>query len=200
MNVNLIRPAHFVQLLDALLAVTLEQNEKLQRSDAYVFVVMAAIPWVAGTLRDRCFTELERLHAGFENYMILRDQNRASSGLDLTVQALAIYRDCGESLPYPNQDRLELLWKQIQQLQLVNWEVQILARPYMQYSAMLVNEIFHEIPAITIPSSLTQVKFNYQPCFWIFDDSLTAGAVCFTYIGSYRKFAKYAAHCSLYSF
>lgn len=68
---------------------------------------------------------------------------------------------------------------QLQDLKQNGWVVQILANPFLELNSILENQVQHEIPVISIPSSVTVIKFNYQYKFWIFDDSVNvAGEVC----------------------
>ena len=46
---------------------------------------------------------------------------------------------------------------------------------FAQFRSIFENQLQHDIPELIIPSSLTSVKFDYEPLFWIFDDSLVDG-------------------------
>lgn len=46
LNANVILPSTLIALFDTLLSVKLELNVKQERSDAYIFCVMAGFPWV----------------------------------------------------------------------------------------------------------------------------------------------------------
>ncbi|KAJ3320157.1 Nuclear cap-binding protein subunit 1 [Boothiomyces sp. JEL0866] len=171
-NAGVILPGQLIGLFDTFLAVASEINVNQERADAFVYVVIAAIPWAAGQLRDRNLMELERIMGEIAGFMSTRADNATSTGIKLANNALLVYRDCADGEPYEAVDKLTLLWEQTVNLKNSNWETPILPKYNDRFSEANSRQIPHDIPAITIPSSVTQVKFLYQTKFWIFDDSV----------------------------
>ena len=176
-NCRVIHPTQLVGLFDTLLSVTLEPNVKQERSDTFVFIVMAALPWASVVLRDHAPQALERLVAGFEEYMVKRQEKAGLTGLSDVINALGHFRDCEGEEPFSAVDRLTLLWNQIQALKLSQWECQLLSKPYLGDQDISHQSVQHELGPITVTSLIVPVKFDYQPVFWVFDDSLTTGPV-----------------------
>ncbi|KAJ3271449.1 Nuclear cap-binding protein subunit 1 [Terramyces sp. JEL0728] len=173
-NAGVILPGQLIGLFDTFLAVASEINVNQERADAFVYVVMAAIPWAAVQLRDRNLMELERIMGELQNYMAQRAENVNASGISAANSALLVYRDCVEGEPYEAVDKLTLLWEQTLNLKNSNWETPILPKYNEKFAEANSRQIPHDIPAITIPTSVTQVKFLYQTKFWIFDDNVNA--------------------------
>ncbi|KAJ3255331.1 Nuclear cap-binding protein subunit 1 [Boothiomyces macroporosus] len=171
-NAGVILPGQLIGLFDTFLAVASEINVNQERADAFVYVVMAAIPWAAVQLRDRNLMELERIMGEIGIYMTTRAENAVSTGIKAANNALLVYRDCVGGEPYESMDKLALLWEQTMNLKNSNWETPILPNYNQQFAEANSRQIPHDIPVITIPSSVTQVKFLYQSKFWIFDDGV----------------------------
>ncbi|KAJ3297509.1 Nuclear cap-binding protein subunit 1 [Borealophlyctis nickersoniae] len=167
-NANVIRPAQLIGLFDVFLTVLSEPNVPVRRADAFVYVLLATIPWVGSQLRDRTPSELDRVLATVEGYMNSRKQN-APVGIAQALEALKTYRD-GE--PYNQGDRLELLWAQILHLKKADdWEAKVLFKTHSMFEETLGQNLQHELLPVTIPNR-HDVKFSYQPKFWVFDDSV----------------------------
>ncbi|KAJ2995348.1 Component of the cap-binding complex (CBC) [Globomyces sp. JEL0801] len=153
-NANVILPGQLITLYDNLLSVANEVGASQERTDAFAFIVMASIPWASATLKERSVGELERLLNDLETYMSSRDMNSETVGIALANEALSVYRDCGPEEPYQKFDTPLLL--NIAHIFKDGFE----------------RQIQHEIPQIIIPTSITIVKFLYQPKFLIFDDKV----------------------------
>ncbi|KAL2918616.1 Nuclear cap-binding protein subunit 1 [Polyrhizophydium stewartii] len=173
-NSNVILPAQLITIFDTLLAVTLEADVRQERSDAIVFLVLSAIPWAAAQLRDRAKDAFERIMGGMHQYFDLRASRAASVGINAALEATAMYR-AHDDFPFARIDKLGLLWLQIQDLASNNWETQILLKVHDAVEDVLSESLQHEVPQIVVPSTLTVIKFNYQPKIIIFDDSLLEG-------------------------
>eukprot|EP00842_Homolaphlyctis_polyrhiza_P003640 jgi/Hompol1/4277/HPOL_003575-RA len=174
LNANVVLASQLIGLFDTLLAVTLEPNVHQARSDAFVFVVLAALPYAAKELAARASDDLDRILAGLELYFLKRQQQSELTGVTSAMAATALYRDSQRG-PYPRINKLDLLWIQIKNMRDANWELPILFKTHEMFESQLSQALQHNIPEITVPSSLTDIKYNYQPKFWIFDDSLIDG-------------------------
>ncbi|KAJ3326844.1 Nuclear cap-binding protein subunit 1, partial [Kappamyces sp. JEL0680] len=172
MHSNVVLPGQFVLLIDSLLAVLSEIDLSVQRADAYVCLVLSCLPWAAPQLRDRNLMELERIFQTLSEYMSNRPAVLAKSGIHLAHQSLALYRDVTIDTPYVQKDYLDLIWAQMQDLKQHDWETFILANPYKLLLQPLSSQLQHEIPPVSVPSSVSVVKFIYQPKVWIFNDSV----------------------------
>jgi hypothetical protein len=158
--------------LDSFLGVLSECEVAVERSDAYTFLVLSSLPWVASQLRDRNFMELERIFQTLHDYMTARPERLAASGIPDAVDTLSLYRDSAINVPYIQKDYLELTWTQIQDLKQNDWETYILSNPFSSHSHGLSGQLQHDVPPVIVPSSVTHVKFIYQPKVWIFNDSV----------------------------
>jgi hypothetical protein len=83
-----------------------------ERADAYVYVVMAAFPWVLGMtdlgtsnlkkcgsqLKERASVELERFVSMFEQYMMTRSEKCSLNGAKEAKEALAIKRGTSDAM------------------------------------------------------------------------------------------------------
>ncbi|KND02543.1 uncharacterized protein SPPG_03001 [Spizellomyces punctatus DAOM BR117] len=169
-NANVIQSTQLIGLYDLFLNVLNEPNVRPERADAFVYSVLASIPWAARQLSDTEATELERILGSIEKHMNQRQANLATSGIEQAMEALKVYRDVPEGEPYLVTDRLESLWRQIIQLkQADEWDLKIILRP-TDFTDLLSTQLQHELRPISIPSG--DVKFSYQPVFRIFDDSV----------------------------
>ncbi|KAI8927873.1 armadillo-type protein [Entophlyctis helioformis] len=173
-SANVILPLQLMDLLDTLLSVTLEPDVRQERSDAFVFIVLATLPWAAAQLRERAPEHLERIITGMSSYFAIRKSRESITGLATAMDAMTMYRSTSDD-PYRQVDKLELLWTQVQGMRATNWDARILVRPHELFETTLSQGLQHELPPVSVPSSLTSVKFNYQPKVWIFDDSLLSG-------------------------
>lgn len=165
-------PDQLITLFDCFLNVIQEPSVAIERADAFVFTVMAALPWCSSTLHDRNLIELERIFNVLNEYMNLRGPMAINSDIPLAHKALSMYRDTTIDTPYIQKDYLELVWVQLQDLKQNGWNANILLNPYLSIAEKLSSQLGHEISAVSIPSSVTPVKFTYQPKFWIFNDSV----------------------------
>lgn len=172
LNANVILPAQLIAVFDSFLGVITEQGVTVERSDAFVHCVMAALPWCASELRDRHLLELDRIFSILTEYMNSRSGLIEAAGIPLAYFTLAVYRDTSIDKPYIQKDQLDLLWLQIQDLKLNNWDASILANLFAPHKEALSEQLGHELSAINVPSSVTPVKFTYQPKFWIFNDAV----------------------------
>lgn len=104
LQANVILPVHLIALFDNLLSVQLEIEVEQQRSDAFVWTVMAALPWASFALRDRNLMDLERIFNGLEQYVENRASNAANSQVELAYNQLSTYRDSAFNVPYVQKD------------------------------------------------------------------------------------------------
>ncbi|KAJ3019710.1 Nuclear cap-binding protein subunit 1 [Thoreauomyces humboldtii] len=171
-NANTLAGAQLVQLYDTLLSVLDEPGVTVERSDAYVYAVLASVPWAGEQLHARLPDDLVRLMRRVETYMQTRRANFDTSDISLAMEALAVYRNVPSGWPYEQLDRLETLWRQIIDLQANDsWKARILFR-LEDYQDLLASQTQHELQPIKITQGDTDVKFSYQPVFRLFDDSL----------------------------
>ncbi|KAJ1327113.1 hypothetical protein BSLG_010460 [Batrachochytrium salamandrivorans] len=180
-NANVVLPGQLVALWDVLLSVTLEPDVRQERADAFIFIVLASIPYVATQLNDRSPEHLTRIVNGMDAHFSKRAARAAQVGLADAFNALALYQ-VGEGEPYKQLDKLDLLWIQIQDLKSKGWEVPILPKVHELFEDVLGQELQHDIPSVDIPSTLTSIKFCYQPKIWIFDDSLSEGETAWAHL------------------
>jgi nuclear cap-binding protein subunit 1 len=169
-NANVIEAGQLIGLLDLYLNVAEEPGVNQERVDAYVYVVLATIPFAAMTLKEKALQDFQRVYSKIETFIETRQAKLVTTGISAAHETLSVYQSKTE--PYVMQDRLELLWSQIVNLKNDNWQVPIVVDLISAFSEDLDRQICHEIPKITIPSSVTAVKFLYQPKFWVFDDSV----------------------------
>ena len=124
MNASVILPAQLIGLFDMFLAVLNEPNGRVERTDAFIYVVLATIPWVdpdrwaiysankklialsqaAAELHYRTPNELTRVLTTIEQYMNVRKANAHKSGIAAALEALKPYRDLPEGRPYEQGD------------------------------------------------------------------------------------------------
>ena len=170
---NVITATELVGLLNTLLSVTMEASVKQERSDAFVFLVLSNLPFVAAHLRDSVPEELKRIINGLTDYFSLRQANLAT--VQLAMEATAVYRSdlsAEDEFPYRRVDRLTLLWLQTQNMQEKQFEVPLLPNLVADFEAVVSQQLQHELPPVRIPSTVTAVRFDYQPMFCIFDDAI----------------------------
>ncbi|KAJ1340126.1 hypothetical protein BSLG_005263 [Batrachochytrium salamandrivorans] len=163
-NANVVLPGQLVALWDVLLSVTLEPDVRQERADAFIFIVLASIPYVATQLNDRSPEHLTRIVNGMDAHFSKRAARAAQVGLADAFNALALYQ-VGEGEPYKQLDKLDLLWIQIQDLKSKGWEVPILPKVHELFEDVLGQELQHDIPSVDIPSTLTSIKFATNPRF-----------------------------------
>ncbi|KAJ3056349.1 Nuclear cap-binding protein subunit 1 [Rhizophlyctis rosea] len=172
-NASVILPAQLIGLFDIFLAVLREENVRVERADAFIYVILATIPWAAAELHYRTPNELTRVLTTIEQYMASRKATAHQSGIAAALEVLKPYRDLPDCRPYEQGDRLELLWAQIKQLGNADeWETKILNRMSVLFETEFNNELQHDLPALVVPGNDVQIKFSYQPKFWVFDDSV----------------------------
>ncbi|TPX62408.1 hypothetical protein PhCBS80983_g00437 [Powellomyces hirtus] len=171
-NVNMIPPAQLITVYDLLLSVLNEPAVRLERTDAFVYALLASIPWAAADLNVRAPDELTRIMMVVETYMNRRRENLAGSEIPLAMEALATYRDVPTDWPYEQLDRLESLWRQIIDLKTNElWNTRILYRDE-HFRDQLTTQPQHELKPLKLIYSGEDVQFSYQPVFRLFDDSL----------------------------
>ncbi|KAI9099397.1 armadillo-type protein [Phlyctochytrium arcticum] len=171
-NASIVEPKELMSVFDLLLSVMDETDVAIQRADAFVYIVLASIPWAAHNLYENLPNELDQSLARVESYMNARRAGLATNGIENAMEALRSYRNVPNDKPYPTSDRLEILWRQIIQLkQADEWEVKILQRPSDDFEAELSGQRKHALPTIKIPTQ-DNVLFSYQPVFRVFDDSI----------------------------
>jgi hypothetical protein len=168
LNANVILPNQLINLFDKLLDIDADEQS---RKDQFMMILMSSLPY-ATQLRDRNLMELERIYTTVEEYVVQRNANFAESQIALVQKQLACYRDSAIDVPYIQKEPMDLLLSQLQDLKQNNWVVSILADPFKSYLSILGNQLQHELGEFIIPSSITPVKFSYQPKFWIFNDSV----------------------------
>ncbi|KAL1917043.1 uncharacterized protein VTP21DRAFT_5241 [Calcarisporiella thermophila] len=142
-NVNVILPSTLVALFAELLNAAGDANSSRNRSDFFVFIVLAALPYVGGELNARAPTELQSLMERIENYFMIRAQ--LGENLDL----LKPFHQGGSA--YDQVDTLALLWIQTKSLKEANWEVSILPKPQASFVSQLSNSTQHELPKLQVP-------------------------------------------------
>jgi len=174
-NFNTIMPFSYLGMIDTFLGAIHEHNVKLERSDFFVYCILATLPWACEYLNESVPSELEKIYSAIEDYMNSRIEKIESLGRSPTLQLLQYYRDCDS--PYEQVDYLESLWRQIVQLKSENWEVKILPKTYKLFEnvrATVVNgNLNQELRQFTLPPDSPDIKYMTPGTkFWIFDDSL----------------------------
>ncbi|KAI8910107.1 MIF4G like-domain-containing protein [Gorgonomyces haynaldii] len=174
LNTNLIRSTSLVQLYDVFLEATLEPDVKQERSDMFVYLVMQCLPYIGKKLSEG--PDLERIMNGLNQYMEKRQQKLAITGIQDAIRAMSHFRDCESGEPYPLIDRLQLLWNQIIGLQKSGWIVDLIPKPYESHKDILTDDKQHDVFKLSLPSPFGEpVRFDYEPVFYIFDESIGAG-------------------------
>lgn len=100
----MILPAQLISIFDSFLGVISEKAITVERSDAFVHCVMAALPWCAIELRDRNSLELDRIYSVLKDYMEQRVHLMESAGIPSAHFTLALYRDTSIDKPYIQKD------------------------------------------------------------------------------------------------
>ncbi|KAJ3045244.1 Nuclear cap-binding protein subunit 1 [Rhizophlyctis rosea] len=172
-NANVILPAQLIGLFDVFLTVLDEHELRVERADAFVYIILATIPWVSAQLHERTPNELNRVLTRIETYMGARKANAGQAGIARAFEALKTYRDLPDGEPYDQDDRLELLWAQIKQLANADeWNVKLFLRTSVMFETDFTAGETHELKVVTIPGEDVSIKFSYHPKFWVFDDSV----------------------------
>ncbi|KAJ3178861.1 Nuclear cap-binding protein subunit 1 [Gaertneriomyces sp. JEL0708] len=169
---SVIQAKQLLVLYKILLSVLHEPNLNPQRADAFVYAVLGSIPWAASPLSTFIPEELDTMLATIDAYIQSRPALLQQHGLSAAKEALRSYRDTDVE-PYPQLDRLETLWQQVCQLKQVDqWQVNVLEKPVIPEYKLGEGDdwTFHEVEGVTVSGA--PVKFNYQPVFWVFDDSV----------------------------
>ncbi|KAJ3089542.1 Component of the cap-binding complex (CBC), partial [Quaeritorhiza haematococci] len=131
-NANVILPSTYLGLLDDFLAILpTTPSTSDPRPEAVLYCVLAALPWAGQMLQEREPEGLGKVMETARVFMEGRGQERR------VLDAVRMYRDCGEGKPFATIDALDALWAQIQSLQSENWEVPCLLKPHETFDAVL---------------------------------------------------------------
>lgn len=139
-NCHVIVAGSLLSMFDNFVEVTLEENIPQVRSDFYVHVVLAALPWVGRELYEKKETELDKLLATIENYLSKRSKHH--------VPALKVWT---KDSPHPQEEYLDCLWAQIKNLRNNKWIEKQILRPYLAFDNVLCEALQHTLPQITPP-------------------------------------------------
>ncbi|GAM22055.1 hypothetical protein SAMD00019534_052300 [Acytostelium subglobosum LB1] len=152
---NVLPAQSMFETFETLLSVLNQADYTQTKADFYVYLVMTTIPWVAGHLAQTHQTQLQSLLEELESYLSSRSHADKK-----------FYQTFTE-----NDDRLELLMKQIKLQKENNWQCTAIIQVNKQFDFSEASQ--HVLPPITIPSD--DSKFNYptftRPVFRLFDDS-----------------------------
>ncbi|KAJ3150102.1 Nuclear cap-binding protein subunit 1 [Geranomyces michiganensis] len=171
-TIGMVRAAHLVAAYNTLLSVVHEPGVRVERSDAFVYAVLAAVPWSASVLNAEAPEQLTELMLAVETYMNARRENFANTDIPRAMRALATYRDVPADWPFEQIDQLESLWRQIIDMKESDgWAARILWRS-SEFDDVLSTQAKHDFQPLKIVHGEHDVKFSYQPVLCLFDDSL----------------------------
>eukprot|EP00794_Sanderia_malayensis_P009859 gene9859-10869_t len=115
------------------------------------FINIAAepnIPQCAKELSLKRANELERLLSSIEDLISKRSK--------LHVKALHVW---STNDPHPQEESIDCLWEQIKKMKNDGWEERFIARPYVEFHAVLCKALPHPIPALKIPSHSEKISY-----------------------------------------
>ncbi|PAA50250.1 hypothetical protein BOX15_Mlig007542g2 [Macrostomum lignano] len=135
-NYRVVAPASLLQLFNSFLGVTLEEGIPQARSDFFVHLVLASLPWAAAPLAEKHRTELMQLLSSVDSYRARRSLNHVTA-----VQSLA-----------GQEDWIDSLWHQIQSLAKADWREKCSLR-FEAFASMLASPdaVCHSLPAAIAP-------------------------------------------------
>ncbi|KAI8816755.1 armadillo-type protein [Fimicolochytrium jonesii] len=198
MSRAIISPAQLITVYDLFLNVTNEPGVQVERADAFVFSILASIPWGAEQLNARAPEELSRIMGTVESYINARRETFSSTDIPYALEALSEYRDVPADWPYAPRDRLETLWNQIVDLKTADlWASRILYRLDLG-PAPAIGQAAHALQEFSVTPSLVEVKFSYQPVLRIFDDSLMTPENAIIKLPSTNSISRYILEDMIY--
>ncbi|XP_064390232.1 nuclear cap-binding protein subunit 1-like isoform X2 [Halichondria panicea] len=139
-NCKVVNVNSIVSLFDTLVTVTFEPDIPQIRSDAYIHMVLSALPIVGAELEERKRQELERLLVTIDNYMSKR-----------STPFLPMFQVWGEGQPHPQEDGLRLLWTQVKALREEDWKTAILLKLYTAFQSEMGGAYLHPLPSLPVP-------------------------------------------------
>ncbi|KAJ3185170.1 Nuclear cap-binding protein subunit 1 [Geranomyces variabilis] len=190
-TVGMVRATHIIAAYNTLLSVVHEPGVRVERSDAFVYAVLASVPWAAGILNTEAPEQFTEILLAIETYMNARRANFANTDIPRAMRALATYRDVPADWPFEQIDQLESLWRQIIDMKESDgWAAKILWRS-AGFDAVLSTQAKHDFESFKIVHGENDVKFSYQPVLRLFDDSLQTPDNAIIHLPSTRTISRF---------
>ena len=101
-NCGVVTPASVFGFLDAFLDVLNEPNATQVRKDAFIFMLLTALPWCGKALNAQDSHNLERIMNTIDGYIRNRDKTH--------MKILRVWRS---DKPHLQEDMIDSIWKQI---------------------------------------------------------------------------------------
>ena len=163
-NCNVITAMSVLGMFESFVEVLKEEDIPQARSDWYVFMVLAALPWCGKVLAERKEGDLERILFDIDKYITSKRKK----------SYLPMLRVWSSNEPHPQEDYLDSLWEQILTCRKNKWIEHQLVRPYVSFNRILTNAHQHTLHSITTPPhtahcpyplpKVTFRMFDYTDC------------------------------------
>ncbi|EFA80484.1 initiation factor eIF-4 gamma middle domain-containing protein [Heterostelium album PN500] len=151
---NVLLPSAIFEVFETLMSVLTLPQFTQAKSDFYIYLVMTTIPWVAQYIQPTHQQQLDTVLEELETYLASR-----------SVTEKKFFQSFTE-----NDDRLELLMKQIKTQKENNWNCDSIIQINKSFDFTEANQ--HVLTPINIPTE--DSNFNYplytNPVFRLFDD------------------------------
>ena len=163
-NCNVITAMSVLNLFESFIEVLKEEEIPQARSDWYVYMVLAALPWCGKVLADRKEADLERVLFEIDKYITSKRKK----------SYLPMLRVWSSNEPHPQEDYLDSLWEQILTCRKNKWIEHQLIRPYSAFDRIMANSHQHTLHSVTPPPhtahspyplpKVTFRMFDYTDC------------------------------------
>ncbi|KYR00264.1 initiation factor eIF-4 gamma middle domain-containing protein [Tieghemostelium lacteum] len=155
-NANVLPITAIFELFETLLSFLNSNSYTQNKSDYYVYLVLATLPWIGERLSKTNLGQLNALVEEVESYFSTRSNSEKK-----------FYQPYKES-----DDKLESILKYIKSLRdESNWHVDSILQPYLHFQEVLNTATQHILPPIVIPDDS---KYEYPlftgSCFRLIDD------------------------------
>jgi nuclear cap-binding protein subunit 1 len=158
-NAHVISLGSFLNLLETLVDVTVEDGIPQTRSDFFIFTVLSCLPWIGRELQDKKEQDFETLLASIEEYISKRNKNH--------IISLKVWHT---ETPHPQEEYLDCLWAQISKLKSDKWVEHHIIRVYHAFGGTLQDALQHNLPQFMPPPHDTSFVYPYpKVVFRLFD-------------------------------
>ncbi|XP_070692706.1 nuclear cap-binding protein subunit 1 isoform X2 [Pempheris klunzingeri] len=147
-NCHVIAAPSMVAMFENFVSVTQEEDVPQVRSDWFVYVVLACLPWVGKELYEKKDVEMDRLLSQIEGYLKGRGKTH--------VPMLQVWT---AEKPHPQEEYLDCLWAQIQKLKKDRWQERHILRPYIAFDSVLCEALQHNLPPFTPPGHMPDAQY-----------------------------------------
>eukprot|EP00126_Sphaerothecum_destruens_P012927 Sdes_comp22115_c0_seq1m20642 len=151
-NVNVVHISSMLSVFESLLSGLSDQVSNARRADFLIYLLLFGIPWIGKEMTTSKPHQISRVFQSIDKYIKSRPK--------VCEKGLSVWRS---NPKFTSQEPcIEALWKQIKQLQALEWKDSILVRPYEYFEDALSSGMPHSIPSLRLPEpNDASVKYFY---------------------------------------